>query len=159
MQQGHSYLSARQNATHPYHETQMSSPAHKLEFNVRMHIFRVTYFRENIYNTQAHYFFFLFLLSLQLSALSGRAVWGEGLCPLACWYCGFEFRRGHGCLCLVSVVWCQVEASGTNRSLVQRRPTDWNMYFVCDPKTSGMRLPWPVLGCCARKTILQLPQH
>jgi len=26
---------------------------------------------------------------------SGRAVQGVGLRPLACWYCGFEFRWGH----------------------------------------------------------------
>ena len=29
---------------------------------------------------------------------SGRAVQGMGLRPLACWDCGFEPRRGHGCL-------------------------------------------------------------
>ena len=28
-----------------------------------------------------------------------------------------------GCLCLVSVGFCQVEVSATDRSLVQRRPT------------------------------------
>jgi hypothetical protein len=34
-------------------------------------------------------------------------------------------HRGHGCLSLVSVVCCcQVEASATSRSLVQRSPTD-----------------------------------
>ena len=26
---------------------------------------------------------------------------GEGLWPIACWDCGFESRRGHGCLCYV----------------------------------------------------------
>jgi hypothetical protein len=29
---------------------------------------------------------------------SGRAVWGVGLRPLACWVCGFESREGYGCL-------------------------------------------------------------
>jgi hypothetical protein len=33
-------------------------------------------------------------------------------------------HRGHGCLSLLSVVCCQVEASATSRSLVQRSPTD-----------------------------------
>jgi hypothetical protein len=33
-------------------------------------------------------------------------------------------HRGHGCLSLVSVVWCQVEVSATSWSLVQRSPTD-----------------------------------
>ena len=39
-------------------------------------------------------------------------------------YCGFESRRGHGCLSVVSVMCCQVEISATGRSLVQRSPTD-----------------------------------
>ena len=45
---------------------------------------------------------------------SGRAVSDVGLRPLACWDCGSESRRGHGCLSLVSVVFCQIEdcASG-----------------------------------------------
>ena len=55
---------------------------------------------------------------------SGRAVLGVGLRPLVCWDCGFESRRGHGCLSVVSVVCCQVEVSATGWSLVQRSPTD-----------------------------------
>jgi len=39
---------------------------------------------------------------------------------LACWDCGFESRRGHGCLPVWSVVCCQVEVSSTGLSLVQR---------------------------------------
>ena len=35
-----------------------------------------------------------------------------GLRPLACWDCGFESRRGHGCLSLVSDGCCQVEVCG-----------------------------------------------
>jgi hypothetical protein len=34
---------------------------------------------------------------------SGRAVNGVDLRLSACWDCGFEFRRGHGCLNVVSV--------------------------------------------------------
>jgi hypothetical protein len=44
---------------------------------------------------------------------SGRAVYGVDLRPFACWDCGFESRRGRGCLSLVSVVCCQVEVSAT----------------------------------------------
>jgi predicted Zn-ribbon and HTH transcriptional regulator len=44
---------------------------------------------------------------------SVRAVYGVGLRPLACWDCGFEFRRGHGCLSLASVVCCQVDVSAS----------------------------------------------
>jgi len=35
--------------------------------------------------------------------------------PPACWDCGFESLRGHGCLPLLSVVSCQVEASASAR--------------------------------------------
>ena len=42
---------------------------------------------------------------------SGRAVLDVGLWPFACWGCGFESCRKHGCLYLVSVVCCQVEVS------------------------------------------------
>jgi hypothetical protein len=51
-----------------------------------------------------------------------RAVRGVGLRPLASWDCGFECRRGHGCLFLVSVVCCQVEVYTSGWSLVQRNP-------------------------------------
>jgi hypothetical protein len=33
--------------------------------------------------------------------------------PLACWDCGFESRRGHGYLSIVSVVFCQVEVTAS----------------------------------------------
>ena len=47
----------------------------------------------------------------------------ESLLPLACWGCGFETRRDRDvCLSVVSVVCCQVSATG--RSLIQRGPTD-----------------------------------
>ena len=41
---------------------------------------------------------------------SGRAVYGGRLRPLACWDCGFEYRRRHGCLSVVCIVCCQVES-------------------------------------------------
>jgi hypothetical protein len=61
---------------------------------------------------------------------------GVGLRPLACWDCGFEFRRRHGCLSLVSVVCCQVQVSATGWSLVQRSPTECGVSKVCDCETS-----------------------
>jgi hypothetical protein len=66
-----------------------------------------------------------FLLSVLefLADPSGRAVWGVGLQPLACWDCGFKSFRGHGCLLWVLCV-CQVEVSTTGWSLVKRSPTD-----------------------------------
>ena len=44
--------------------------------------------------------------------------------PLAYWDCGFESRRRHGCLSVVSAVCCQVEVSARSWSLVQRSPTE-----------------------------------
>jgi hypothetical protein len=62
---------------------------------------------------------------------AGRFQWPRGLRlglrPLACWNCGLEFRRGHGCLSVVSVVCCQVEVSGTSWSPVQRSPTVYGL--------------------------------
>jgi hypothetical protein len=60
-----------------------------------------------------------------LIAIPGsRAVWGVGLQPLACGSCGFESRRWHKCLSVVSVVCCQLEVCASGWSLVQRSPTD-----------------------------------
>jgi hypothetical protein len=56
--------------------------------------------------------------------------------PLVCWDCGFESRRGHGCLSLVSLVCCQVEFSATGWSFVQRSPTECGVSNVCDRETS-----------------------
>jgi hypothetical protein len=53
-----------------------------------------------------------------------RSRWPRGLRPLTCWDCWFESRRGHGYLCHVSVVCCQVDVSATGRSLVQRNSTE-----------------------------------
>jgi hypothetical protein len=61
----------------------------------------------------------------------GRAVKGVGLCPFAYWDCGFESRVGHGCLSLVSVVYCQVEVSATGWSLVYRSPTECGVSKLC----------------------------
>jgi hypothetical protein len=49
---------------------------------------------------------------------SARVVEGVGLPPLACWDCGFEYRRMHGCLYVLSVVCCQAEVSATGRGVI-----------------------------------------
>ena len=55
-----------------------------------------------------------FPVSIVLPAYLGDlAVKGMGLRPLTCWDCGFESRRWHGCLSLVSVVCCQVEVTAS----------------------------------------------
>ena len=63
-------------------------------------------------------------LQFYMAGPNGRAVEGVGLRPLACWECGFESHRRHGCLSVVSVVCCQVEVSATSWSLVQGNPTE-----------------------------------
>ena len=69
---------------------------------------------------------------------NSRSQWPRSLRPLVCWDCGFEFRREHGCLSLVSVVFCQVEVSATGRQLVQRIPTKCGV-SECDRGTSQRR--------------------
>ena len=67
--------------------------------------------------------------------------------PLACWDYGFESRREHRYLSLVSVVCCQVEVSALGCSLVQRFPTECGV-SECDRETSTMGSPWATRGCC-----------
>ena len=84
---------------------------------------------------------------------SWKAHWPSGLRRRSeaetCWDCGFEPRKGYGCLSLVSVVSCQVQVSATGRSIVQRHRL-WRAIF-CDLETSRTRRPWPELGCWAKK--------
>jgi hypothetical protein len=56
--------------------------------------------------------------------LCGHAVLGVGLRPLAYWDYRFEFRLGHGCLSVVSVVCWQVEISASVPSLVPKSSTE-----------------------------------
>jgi len=48
----------------------------------------------------------------------------------------------------VSVVCCQVEASASGCSLVQKSPTDCGV-SESDNESSIMRWSWPTTGCCA----------
>jgi len=66
---------------------------------------------------------------------------GVGLQPLSCRDCGFESRRGFGCLSLVNVVCCQVGVSALGLSLVQRS-ADY------DREASILRRPWPTGSIC-----------
>ena len=71
------------------------------------------------------YHFVLYVYAVYFAGPSGRAVYGVGLRPLACWVRGFESHGGDlEYLSVVSVVCCQVEVSATSWSLVQRSPTD-----------------------------------
>ena len=58
---------------------------------------------------------------------------GVGLRLLVCWDCGFESRRRHGGLSLVSVVCCHLEVPATGRSFVQWILTDCGVCVTeCD---------------------------
>jgi hypothetical protein len=76
---------------------------------------------------------------------SGRTVYGVGLRPLACWDCGFESRRRHGCFSFVSVVCIQAEVSATGCSLVQSSPTECGV-SGCDREALTVRKPGPPRG-------------
>jgi len=80
---------------------------------------------------------------------SGRAVYGLDLLPFACWDCGFESHREHGCLSVICVLCCQVEVSAASWSLVPRSPTDWCV-VVCDLETPWKWRFWPSGGCRAK---------
>jgi len=82
------------------------------------------------------------------AGLSGRAVWG--LRPLACWDCGFEFHRRHGCIVCCD---CHVLAGrGLCDELITYPEESYRLWcvVVCDLETSWMRRPWPTGGCHAK---------
>ena len=67
---------------------------------------------------------------------------GAGLGSLACWERGLESQRGHGCMSLVIVVYCQVKVSAPNRSFFQRSPTECGV-SECHHESSIMRRSGP----------------
>jgi hypothetical protein len=68
-----------------------------------------------------------------------------GLRSLACWDFGFESRRGHGYLSVMSVVCCQAKLSARGRSLIQ----SVLCLIECDLETSTVRKPRLTSGCRA----------
>jgi hypothetical protein len=70
-----------------------------------------------------------------------------GLPPSAYWNGGFEYHRGHGCLCLVSV--CVLSGIGLCDGLITRpgSPTECGV-SESDLETSKRRRSRPDLGCC-----------
>ena len=71
-----------------------------------------------------------------------RAVEGEGLRPIACCDCWFQYGLGDGCSSVVSVVCCQVEVSAAGRSLVQRSLTDCGVSLCVIKCNNPLHLPW-----------------
>ena len=66
-----------------------------------------------------------------------------GLRPLACWDCGFESCRGHGCLSVVSVVCCFLRrADYSSRGIVQIVVSEY------DREASDDEEALTYWGCC-----------
>jgi hypothetical protein len=85
--------------------------------------------------------------ALHSQFIPGKKVWlsrGLRLTSAAALLPGLRFRTPpvYGCLSLVNVLCCQVEERLTDRSLVQRNPTECRA-SVCDLKTSKMRQTRP----------------
>jgi hypothetical protein len=57
----------------------------------------------------------------------------------------------------VSVLFYQVAASGSGRSVVQRSPTKCRVP-ECDREASIIWRPWPTKGCCAMEKVIQFVQ-
>ena len=68
------------------------------------------------------------------------------LWALPCWECGFQSRRGLGCLSLVIVLCCQVEVSRPGRSFIQRSHTECGV-SECDGSLGPLEnvAPWKKL--------------
>jgi hypothetical protein len=71
---------------------------------------------------------------------------GDGLQQLACWDCGFESCRRHGCLSVVSVV-C-LSGRGLCDGLITRPEESYRLWCVtvCDLETSRLRRLKPASG-------------
>jgi hypothetical protein len=77
----------------------------------------------------------------QLMGDCRQGISGDDLGPFACSDCGFESRRRHKCLSLASFVRCQVKVYATDRSLIQRNPTDCGVTVgAAAPQEKGNRL-------------------
>ena len=86
---------------------------------------------------------FSWLYTFRMADHSGCVVKDVDLLPIACWDFDFESRRRRGCLSLVSVVYCQVEVSATDLSLVQGVLPN----VVClTREASTVRSPWSAMA-------------
>ena len=92
--------------------------------------------------------------------LACRSQWTRGLrrgCHSHAGIVGSNPAGGHGCLSLVSVVFCQVEVSASGWSLVHSTPTEYGV-SECDHESSIIRRPWPT-SCCAMEKRKSLGLH
>jgi len=73
-----------------------------------------------------------------------------GLRPLACWDCGFDSRRGHGCVSCECYV---LSSRGLCDRLITRPEQSYQTWCVVvyDIETSWMRRPWFAFGRSATR--------
>ena len=80
--------------------------------------------------------------------LCSRSQWPRGRrrgSAAARWDCGFESRRGHGCL---SCECCVLSGRGLCDGLITHPDESYRIWRVCDCEASTMR-SWPIRGCRA----------
>jgi len=77
----------------------------------------------------------IYKLQLCIVGLSGRAVYGVGLRPLACWDCGFESHLRHRYVCCEC---CVLSGRGLCDELITRPEESYRLWcvVVCDLETS-----------------------
>ena len=85
----------------------------------------------------------------QLEGPSGRAASGVGLRPHACWDCGYESHRWHGC---VSSECGVLSGRGLCDELIIHPEESYRLWcvVVCDLENSRMRRTWHTWGCRAK---------
>ena len=91
---------------------------------------------------------YFYLRIIKISAgPGGRAVWGVGLRPVACWDCGFESHR-----MTLRYECCVLSVRDLCDALITRPEESYRLWcvVVCDLETSRMRSPWPALGRSAK---------
>ena len=91
----------------------------------------------------------IIFIKLPRSARQCLCPLGPAICHMRskAWDCGFEFRRGHEWLSLVSIVCFQVEVCVSSCSLAQRCPTECGVSEY-DREALIMRSLWPTRICC-----------
>ena len=100
-------------------------------------------------------FILVFVLAL-LSTINHANRTGRAFClsstAAPCWNCGFETRRGHGCVSLVSAVCCKVHI--TDHSSREVLPNVVCL-IECYRKSSTRRRSWHNGNCSVMKIYIQ----
>jgi len=91
---------------HNKHYRKIKSPLNLIHFSSFYCSTTLAWLTVSLFLFRVHKHLHFFVACAPRAGPSGRPVEGLGLRPLACWECGFEFRRRHGGLSVVSVLCC-----------------------------------------------------